>query len=260
MKTNFHAHTHYCRHSTNDLETLIKLAIDEGYTHFGISEHMPLKYIKQRNPTYNELVQLIKEFKSIKLKYNNQINLYFGLECEYHEELHNEVEEFFNSDDIDYLIFGNHFYESCKYEVIFMNHVDDKLKMIESHIALADLALGTNMFSCYNHPDIFIRSYGKWDEVTQIASRKIIDIAIKYDVPLEFNLNGLSEKLITHKNTMYPVENFWREVSKTKAKVIIGVDTHEYDLMNNEYREIALQLIDQWGITKNLIETIEFKK
>lgn len=84
VKTNYHAHTFYCRHASNTPESLITLAIANNYTKFGISEHMPLPNNKSRNPTQSELKELINEIKDLKEKYKNQIDIYFGLECEYY--------------------------------------------------------------------------------------------------------------------------------------------------------------------------------
>ena len=86
MKTNFHAHTYYCRHSSNDAESLIVKAIENGYDKFGISEHLPLPNNNYRKPTIAEFNELVNIVSNLKKKYNKKIKIYMGVECEYFKD------------------------------------------------------------------------------------------------------------------------------------------------------------------------------
>lgn len=39
-KTNFHTHNYRCEHAIGNVEDYVKVAIKEGYTELGISDHM----------------------------------------------------------------------------------------------------------------------------------------------------------------------------------------------------------------------------
>lgn len=261
MKTNYHAHTFYCGHSTNILDELIQLAIDEGFSHFGVSEHMPIFTNPEREITPTEFKQLLSEVAAAKIKYQGKIKFYFGLECEYHPEMHELVNGYFKMPEIDYLIFGNHSFGSLLFNTVELEEVPDKLVMLADQYHNAETAFASGMFSCFNHPDWFLRAYNGWDEHTLELTKKYIALAIKYDIPLELNLNGMYAQKLGHGGAyMYPHEAFWLEVAKTNVPVIIGVDTHTYKLMSNEIWNEGLQLIRKWGLEKNLVQHIKFQK
>ncbi len=294
-KTNYHAHTYYCKHATNSAESLITLAITNGYTKFGISEHMPIPTNPSRSPNLEELQELINEVKVLKKRFQNQIEIYFGLECEYYwDGLEDLVKGYYANPDIDYLIFGNHFNGSCIEKNYFWNAAKDKAKAVQDYLAIAEYALKSGMFSAFNHPDIIIRDLGEWNDNAIQLTQGVIDLAIKYDTPIEFNLNGLaikyninkirahyginnpndweniSEEQITDtinekylsdpkKHLMYPHWQFWQMVKGTKAKINIGVDTHQAELMDEHYRRLALHLLNEWGLTPNLVDDLKLK-
>lgn len=259
MKTNFHAHTHYCGHSTNQLEPLIELAIKQGFSDFGISEHMPLPNNHDRGITAYVLPKLIKEFVAAKAKYKDRINLYFGLECEYHEELEPLIKHYLEFPEIEYLIFGNHYIGSCDKHGTELWEVSKEELLVDQY-RNAKLAMESGYFSTYNHPDLFMRVYKAWDEYTADTALKFAELAIKHKIPLELNLNGLYQKNISNDPFMYPCEMFWREIAKTNAPVIIGVDTHNYELMDDAIWQQGLSLIKSWGLEKNLVTMIKFIK
>ncbi|MGL4947960.1 MAG: PHP domain-containing protein [Mycoplasma sp.] len=259
MKHNYHSHTAYCRHSENELDVLVKKAIEEGFTKFGISEHMPIPTNPKRIFTDEEFNSFLEEFKQAKEKYKGQIELSLGLECEYHKELNNLVAKYFKMPEIQYLIFGNHFYGSCAEKFVLLDEASKMDMLIDQLINLRD-ALETRMFSCINHPDWFLRSYKGWDNATINLTKEMIKLSVAFDVPLEFNMNGHFEKAYNANKWMYPYENFWREVAKSEAKVIIGVDAHNYFLLNTELWDTTIQLTKDWGIYKNLTKEIKFQK
>ncbi|MGL4950336.1 MAG: PHP domain-containing protein [Mycoplasma sp.] len=259
MKTNYHSHTVYCRHSENEMDKLVQRAIDSGFKVFGISEHMPIPTNKGRTFTDEEFASFLNEYKVAKEKYKDKIQLHLGLECEYHFELYDTVNAYFKMPEIEYLLFGNHFYKSCK----------DKFKLYDESMGIDILmdqlinlkdALETRMFSCINHPDWFLRYYRKWDYAAKNLTNEMIKASIFYDVPLEFNLNGLYEKLMYKDEWMYPYYDFWKIVSESKAKVIIGVDTHQYQLLSDDVWKKGMEIIESLGLKKNLVKTITFQK
>ncbi|MGL4647734.1 MAG: PHP domain-containing protein [Mycoplasmoidaceae bacterium] len=263
-KNNYHTHTRYCDHSTNDVEQIILLAIKEGYQTLGFSEHCPLRGQK-RIPDEKDLLKLIAEVNTFKEKYKDQIKIYMGLEAEYHPDEKAYFQMLRNLPGIDYMIFGNHYHGNCLKKLMPIEETEP-LTMMKSHYENMHAALSSNLFSCYAHPDIFVTCYQNWDEKTIELTKAVIAASIVNDVPLEFNLNGLEMKLNKAKSSgkeaayyLYPTEPFWREVAKSNAKVIIGVDTHHYETIKKDLLLIAYDLIEKWGIKKNMIDRLELK-
>ena len=295
MKTNFHAHTYYCRHSSNDAESLIVKAIENGYDKFGISEHLPLPKNKYRKPTVDEFNELVNIVSNLKKKYNKKIKIYMGVECEYFKDkkLDVWVKEIKNLKGVDYLNFGNHFYDSC-YEKYKYYHHHTKKEIIDRYKLISKQAIESRLFIAYNHPDIFIRDVKDWDQDCIKLTKYIIQKAIKYDLALEFNLNGLAlrydldsvlkelkikkisdwqkikekkisdlleDKILNKRNYyLYPFPDFWKLMKDTKVKINIGIDTHNMQLMNDHYYHLALHLLNEWGLKNNIVYDLEIKK
>lgn len=258
-KTNYHSHTYYCGHSENDPEKLIQLAIEKGYKTFGFSEHLPIPKTRW-TPTDNELMELAKKVSSLKSKYKNEINIYMGLECEWHPTIYNRVKYFYEKKEIDYFIFGNHFLDMNENCIDYIHFCNDKKLLINKQYEYARNALSSGIFSCFAHPDIFLHIYRKWDNYSIDLTKKFIKLSIEYDVPLEININGCKMKKSKKDDFFYPCKYFWEEVSKTNCKVIIGVDTHTYDTLSDEYFNEINDFIDECNLRKNLIKNIKNKK
>ena len=70
----------------------------------------------------------------------------------------------------------------------------------------------------------------------------MIEACIAYDVPLEINLAGIrtGEKQVGKKKRWwYPTDDFFKMVSKYKAKCIIGADAHSPLQIGDEAAEYA---------------------
>ena len=98
----------------------------------------------------------------------------------------------------------------------------------------------TGLFNTLVHPDLFMFSYknndGKrlFDEACEDISRKLIEAAIKNNIYLEINANGLRNSITYSDGTgwLYPDKSFWKIVSEYKdARVIIGADAHRVEAL-----------------------------
>ena len=250
---NYHSHTVYCFHAFNTAEEMILKAIKEGYELIGFSEHAPLGVHRKFRLNFDTLEEYLNEMKVLKQKYKKQIKVLIGLECEYHQCRYDFYKAFYDNPDIDYLIFGNHNIGDPFKSVVWNQYTCDFNKYYEQ----AQMACESKLFSCFAHPDIIYRYYSKqWDKSCEQLAKKIIDLSIKYDIPLGFNLNGLS---IKQNSMQYPADNFWSMVAKSKAKVIIENDAHEISTLNKELFDRGYQLIKKWKLDKNLVFKLKTK-
>jgi histidinol-phosphatase (PHP family) len=79
------------------------------------------------------------------------------------------------------------------------------------------------------HPDYFMLGRRGWSAACEEAARKICEVSIKYNVPMELNTNGLrygKQLYDSGKFYPYPFRPFWEIIAQTKAPVIFGVDAH----------------------------------
>ena len=87
MKTNYHTHTARCMHATGSDEDYVLSAIKGGYQELGFSDHTPWKYhtdyVADMRMLPEELPGYVESLRSLREKYQDQISIKIGLECEY---------------------------------------------------------------------------------------------------------------------------------------------------------------------------------
>jgi|SRR3972149_2121193 len=80
--TNYHTHSFYCDGSDN-LEEYVKKAIDRKMPVIGFSSHASVPFPTGWNMNVIELPDYLNEIEALKVKYNNDIQIYKGLEIDY---------------------------------------------------------------------------------------------------------------------------------------------------------------------------------
>jgi hypothetical protein len=118
------------------------------------------------------------------------------------------------------------------------------------------LALKSGMFSLYAHPDIWLQSYRKWDDKAKWLTNQIIELSIKYKMPLGFNSNGMHQ---IRDDFNYPSRLFWNEVAKTNAQVLVESDAHDTVTLRRDWLLKARAEAIKYGLEKNLVDKIDIK-
>jgi len=251
---NYHSHTFRCGHACGSDEEYIQTAIQSGFKEYGVSDHIFLPGIIHENMRgqFSQLDDYVKSFTNLKEKYKDQINIHIGFEAEYIEEYKDYYKSLLENHTIDYLILGQHcyykdgssyprWYGSMKGEKGMIRYTDHLIEGIKS-----------GLFSYVAHPDLFSIFHGEWDELAISCSKKIIDTAIEYNLPLEINLCKVRARKYGYIQKdyleIYPNINFWKLVAKTNAHIIVGVDTHNPQHNINSYIEYVDELIKETGI------------
>jgi histidinol-phosphatase (PHP family) len=104
--TNYHSHTHYCD-GKGEPELYVKSAIENNLYAYGFSGHSPVPFESGWNMKYEKLAAYIKEIKSLKEKYQNDIKLFIGMEIDYVKNLCGIKQ--YQHLGLDYSIGGVHF-------------------------------------------------------------------------------------------------------------------------------------------------------
>jgi histidinol-phosphatase (PHP family) len=120
----------------------------------------------------------------------------------------------------------------------------------------SEAAIKSGIFSLFAHPDIWLGRYGKWDKHSKELTHKLIQLCIKYKMPLGFNGNGLTAPSDGYH---YPSKYFWGEVAKTDLKVLIEADSHHLRTFTVEWLKHAKQTAIEYGLKKNLVDDIPIK-
>ena len=82
---NYHTHTKRYGHASGKDEDYVLAAIKEGYDGLGFSDHVMLPNIISDSVRgrYEQKNEYLNSIKSLKDKYQNQIEIYVGFECEW---------------------------------------------------------------------------------------------------------------------------------------------------------------------------------
>ena len=82
-------------------------------------------------------------------------------------------------------------------------------------------AMDSGLFLYIAHPDHFMNGYRIWDKFGEAQSRRLIEAAVKRNIPLEINVAGIRFAEYKHRKNgngdpienMYPYPAFWDLVS-----------------------------------------------
>lgn len=251
IKTNYHTHHELCGHAGGKTEDYVLEAIKNGYKEIGMSDHGPLPnepFPRMSLDDFNNIY--LKEIEIAKEKYQNVIKIKSGIEIEY---VSNNIEYYkMLHDKLDYMILGCHYYsnedgykDKSAYRITTHERLDEYTKMIEE-------ALDTKLFTILAHPDLFLIGYPKFDFYAVECSKRIIQSAIKNDVIIEYNANGLRRGKKTFEDGSidyaYPNSKFWFIVKELNPKVIIGSDCHTPEVLEDECMEEARKKLKELRI------------
>lgn len=271
LKYNYHTHTKLCNHATGDVEDYVKKAIELQMIELGMSDHNPIpsyfmgedKFLQNkcpRNMTLKEFETVyLTQLEEVKRKYQKDIKIYSGLECEFFPA-YLEYYQYLKS-KVDYLNLGIHFFP---YKGSIVNSFFEmNYQNISGYAEIAVAAMKTGLYKIFAHPDVFMAGYrsiqgeNEFDEAARLASIQIIEAAILYNVYLEINVNGPhnQEKYGT-KGWPYPHEDFWTLAANyPELKIVIGMDAHSPEFLDNEDVLLVLDFIARHQL--KILEKVE---
>lgn len=259
LKNNYHTHTKRCHHAKDDDEQYILEAINAHMETLGFSDHIPFsKDIPSRiRMSIDEMNEYISTLTSLKEKYKSQINIKIGFEAEYiNEEIafyHDLVEQHI----VDYLIFGNHLYNGYYQS---SQRIENQ-KQLYQYLDCAIQGMNSGLFKYIAHPDIFMCNIKDFNDDCKYVTEQICEEALKLDLPLEYNCEGLRDSLNGRiwnngTNLAYPHPEFWKIAAKKRNKVIIGADAHSSHSLNDKAIELALKQVKELNL--NVIDELKF--
>ena len=252
-KNNYHTHTTRCYHASGKDEEYVKAAIKAGIKELGFSDHTPWHYDSSFKATMrmpeSQLDDYIESIRYLKEKYKDQISILIGLECEYFERYMPWLEKTLKDKQIDYIILGNHYYETDELHQNFGSPVNEYY--LKAYVDHCIKAIDTGLYSYIAHPDLVY--YDKDSKLYQEEMSRLCAYAKEKDMPLEFNLLGFMS------GRHYPNESFWKIASKYQNKAIIGFDAHSPDaLLKDDIYQQAFNYLSSLDV--ELIDTIKTLK
>ena len=188
MKTNFHTHNYRCGHAVGNVEDYVKVAINEGYSELGISDHAPVPSYYEDRMKMEELGEYLLEIGEAQKKYEDKIKIYKSLEIEYFPEWQEYYDEL--KKKLDYIILGLHAFRIEGESKIYNAWNIKEEKHVLAYGKYMVKAIESGNFDYIAHPDLYMVNYRNWTENCIEAAHIICKAAEKYNVPLEVNANG----------------------------------------------------------------------
>ena len=241
---NYHTHTKRCNHAIGSDEEYINNAIQAGYEGLGFSDHVILPGINNSRirADFEVKDEYISTIRRLQKQYQDKIDIYLGFECEWDNKYEKYYRNLLESNEVDYLIFGNHglYFKNGEHFLKITSHS----KYLQRYLKYALKAIKSGLFKIMAHPDIFMSSVG-WNKEAKKVSLSICKEAKKYNVALEINCGCFinEEKREMHGETRYryPYGEFWKIARKVGNTIVIGVDAHAPSALNSENKNKAIE-------------------
>ena len=232
MLTNYHTHTTRCGHAEGTEEEYILTALRCGYKVLGFSDHTPWAYatpgfVSHIRMLPAQLDDYVLTLRSLREKYADRLHLHIGLEAEYFPAYLGWLKEETERLGIEYLILG------CHYDTT--DEQDAKARRFGGSASPAhgrryaeqvERALETGLYRYLAHPDLFLNRMTAFDAEAEKACREVCAAAARLDIPLEYNMAGLTLQRRPDGSLGYTRDEFWRIAAEYPVRAIVGCDAH----------------------------------
>lgn len=239
---NLHTHTARCGHGEGLDIQYVNSAIEAGFELLGFSDHIPFPQMRlpQCRMYYEQKDEYLTSIRDLQKQFQDQITIKVGYEVEYLEDQLEYLQVM--RKECDYMILGQHL-KTMDYEYDGYCSDEDTV-MYASQI---EKALSQNLITYVAHPDYYMLGRRFFSKACQQAAHRIAKASLRYDVPLEINLNGFHYgKKVYHFFDQpdreeirypYPFREFWEIAASYGCKVIYGYDAHSPITLQEQHRE-----------------------
>lgn len=226
---NYHTHTYRCHHALGDAVDYAKMAVAQGITVLGITDHTPLpdnrwpsmRMSLEEFPNYLQAIEQAQELYP-------QLTILKGLECEYAPEYHGFYQDLLDQWGLNYLILGAHFFP-CDGEWLGSHGSIISAKRLLAYADYVIKSMESGLFAFVAHPDLFGITYLDWDQDAEACSRDILVAAEELKIPLEINGYGFRKpKVMTQsgQRPTYPWLAFWEVAAEYQISIVATSDAH----------------------------------
>lgn len=198
MLTNYHTHTTRCCHAEGTEEEYILTALRCGFKVLGFSDHTPWAYatpgfVSRIRMLPSQLDDYVLTLRRLREKYADKLHIRIGLEAEYFPAYLGWLREEMERLDIEYLILGCH-YDTTDEQDARASRFGGSTSTAHGRRYAEQVveALETGLYRYLAHPDLFLNRVTAFDADAEKACRDICAAAARLDIPLEYNMAGLT--------------------------------------------------------------------
>lgn len=257
MLIDYHTHHARCGHAVGELESYVQQAIRLGYSHIGLSDHMPLvhvnpaEYYPEMAMPMEELPSYVEECLLLKEKYKDQIMVRVGLEGDYIEGWEEKIEEIIQSYPFDYVIGSVHFlkeWDVSDFRQVHHWENKDVLEVYKTYYDAVKKAAQTGLYDFLGHIDV-IKRFGNYPKPSEEADliqleNSVLETIAASGTAIELNASGLSKPCAE----MFPSRRILEQAFKLGIPITVGSDAHD-PLKLGENVDQARELLREIGYT-----------
>jgi histidinol-phosphatase (PHP family) len=256
MLTNYHTHTTRCGHAEGTEEEYILTALRCGFKVLGFSDHTPWAYatpgfVSRIRMLPSQLDDYVLTLRRLREKYADKLHIRIGLEAEYFPAYLGWLREETERLDIEYLILGCHYdggqsgflvgwcqatkggtfmplLEVQHLQKVYTSRFGGSISTAHGRRYAEQVveALETGLYRYLAHPDLFLNRVTAFDADAEKACRDICAAAARLDIPLEYNMAGLTLQDRPDGSLGYTRDEFWHIAAEYPVKAIVGCDAH----------------------------------
>lgn len=254
IKQNLHTHSIYCD-GKDTIEAMTLAAINKGFNVLGFSGHGNCRNVDDYSMDENNTKKYIEDVLAIKEKYQDQINIFLGVEQDVLGQ------RFKKHDPYDYIIGSVHFVKTgdkylavdfssevtkqiVEYYGSFLNYAKSYFEEVKKiadmdevdivgHVDLLTKFNENEEFIKFDNPDYLKLAYDCIDQL--LAKNKIFEI----------NTGAIARG---QRKTPYPHKILLKYIYDHGGKICLNSDCHNKEMLDCYYQE-ALELIQSCGFT-----------
>lgn len=272
IKKDGHTHTEFCPHGSGDqVESMIKKAIELGFDEYVITEHAPLppnfsddyqlieSDLSQASMAIDEVAPYLAKLKLLKEKYQNEITLKIGFEIDYLADYREWTKNFIHryQADLDEIILSVHFLKgkNQKYWSVDDTKIDFKtglldyyadpqtlynayFKEIKAAITTdftTDCLIRIGHISLIKKFKLAFQLPDQYSNQNQKLIQAILALIKAKNYQIDLNAAGLFKPDCKEQ---YPDDWILNQAKKQKIKFIFGSDSHSIDAVGQGYQKI----------------------
>ena len=221
MLTNYHTHTHRCRHAVGAEKEYIDCALQGGLKTLGFSDHTPYGFPGDYYSRFRMFPEQLNDYcatvLALKKDYSDRIQIRLGLEVEYYPDLFPRLLEQLQDLPVEYMLLGQHFIGNEINEPYSGNPTDSEA-VLSAYCRQVMDAMQTGLFTYLAHPDL-LWFVGE-DAIYRKHMVQLCREAKSCGIPLEINGVGLRS------GRNYPDLRFWELAGQEGCTVLFGCDAH----------------------------------
>lgn len=253
-----HTHTNYCDGNDTPRE-MVEEAIKRGFDVLGFTGHSYDPSVEPYSMTPESTEQYKAEVTALKEEYKDKINIFLGLEQDYHSAPY--------GDGYDYIIGSVHNIEKCGKMIPVDLYPDDLQTDLERYYGgdfetfaeeyfelVSDVVNKTNC-DIIGHLDLTSKFFETHPRILtdryKNAALKAVKALVPYNRYFEINVGAMTRG---YRTAPYPDPFILKEIHRLGGKIVINGDCHNKEWLG-DHLDTAIKIAKECGFTERYILT-----